>query len=211
MQQQVKRRSSRLNRGAIPKWLLPCFAGFVMIVAGVFIKDQPWTTPAMFKDLGLDLGKTAINIGFFLLFIQVINIYFWKPLSEAMHDRESELEKTFTEAEDLRTRMDSMKAEYEQRLAATEAEARETIQTQIKEAQDLRQKLMSEAAEKADELVRKAEQEIDQERTRVLTELRIKAVDLTLAATEKLIGENMDSDKNRRLVTEFIDKVEVPG
>ena len=42
-----------------------------------------------------------------------------------------------------------------------------------------------------------------------MNELRLEVVNLTLAATEKLLGENMDSDKNRRLVQDFIDKVEV--
>jgi F-type H+-transporting ATPase subunit b len=180
-------------------------------VAGVAIKGQPWTTPAMFAGLGLDLGKTVINIGFFLVFVQVINIYFYQPLSQAMRERESELEKTFTEAETLRAEMDSMKAEYEQRLATTEAEARETIERQIHEAQELRKQLMAEAEAKADELVKKAEAEIEQEKQRVLGDLRIRAIDLTLVAAEKLIGENMDSDKNRKLVGEFIDKVEVGG
>ena len=90
-----------------------------------------------------------------------------------------------------------------------EADARAQIQAQIKEAQQLRQTLMSEAAAKADELVKRASQEIEAEKGRVMGELRLGVVNLTLAATEKLLGENMDSAKNRKLVEDFIDKVEV--
>ena len=71
--------------------------------------------------------------------------------------------------------------------------------------------LKSEAAAKADELVKKAQQEIEQEKQRVIGDLRLAVVDLTLAATEKLIGENMDDARNRRLVGEFIAKVEAPS
>ena len=105
--------------------------------------------------------------------------------------------------------MTQMRNDYERRLAAKEAEAREQIQAQIKEAQQLRQTLMSEAAAKADDLVKRANQEIEAERARVLGELRLEVVNLTLGATEKLLGENIDSAKNRRLVEEFIDKIEV--
>ena len=91
----------------------------------------------------------------------------------------------------------------------TEAEAREQIQNQIKEAQNLKQQLMSEAAERADALVRHAQVEIEQEKKNAILTIRTHVVDLTLAAAEKVIGENMDSDKNRRLVAEFIDTVEV--
>jgi hypothetical protein len=34
-------------------------------------------------------------------------------------------------------------------------------------------------------------------------------VDLTLAAAERVIGENMTTERNRRLVEDFIEKVEV--
>ncbi|HVL38306.1 MAG TPA: hypothetical protein VM328_02840, partial [Fimbriimonadaceae bacterium] len=71
--------------------------------------------------------------------------------------------------------------------------------------------LMAEANAKADALVKRAEEEIEQQKNRALTEMRLEVVNLTLAATEKILGENIDNDRNRRLVQEFIDKVEVPG
>jgi F-type H+-transporting ATPase subunit b len=139
----------------------------------------------------------------------VINALYVKPVKQAIDERNSELIKTFTEAEQLRAEMGKMRSDYEKRLAETEADARTQIQAQIKEAQQLRQSLMSEAAAKADELVKRATQEIEAERARVMTDLRLEVVNLTLSATEKLLGENMDSAKNRRLVEEYIDKIEV--
>jgi len=183
--------------------------GFVFIIIGYAVKDQSWTRPEMFAGLQLDLGKTISNIGVFLVFIPVINMYFYVPLKEAMDARNHELESTFTEAETLRTQMQTLKSDYEARLIQTESEARFQIQNQIKEAQNLRQQLMSEAGERADALIKQAQLEIDNEKAHAIATIRTHVVDLTLAAAEKVIGENMDSDKNRRLITEFIDTVEV--
>jgi len=105
--------------------------------------------------------------------------------------------------------MKKLRTEYEARMVATEADARSQIQNQIKEAQNLRQQLMSEAAERADVLIRQAQLEIENEKAHAIATIRTHVVDLTLAAAEKVIGENMDSDKNRRLIAEFIDTVEV--
>lgn len=192
--------------------------GALLMVGGMYI-SQKYTSPelgeAQFlhsineQGIPLDLGKTVAIIGVFFILFPVINFFFVKPLSAAIGERTTELENTFSEAEQLRSEMNSMRSDYERRLAQKEAEAREQIQAQIKEAQNLRQTLMSEAAAKADDLVKRANTEIENERTRVLSELRLEVVNLTLSATEKLIGENMDSEKNRRLVNEFIDKVEV--
>jgi len=162
------------------------------------------------QGIPLDLGRTIATIGVFIILFPVIKSFFLVPLADAINSRTTELEKTFSEAEDLRADMKTMQADYEKRLAATEADAREKIQAQIKEAQALRQKLEAEAVGRADELVRRAREEIESDRTRLKVELRTEVVNLTLSATEKLLGENMDSDKNRRLVEEFINKVEVP-
>ena len=183
--------------------------GVVFLVIGFIVKDQSWTRPEMFAGLQLDLAKTVTNIGIFLVFIPVINLYFYAPLKEAMDARNSELEATFFEAEQLRTQMQTLKADFETRIAATEADARLQIQSQIKEAQNLRQQLMSEATERADSMVRQAQLEIDQEKAHAIATIRTHVVDLALAAAEKVIGENMDTDKNRRLVAEFVETVEV--
>ncbi|HTQ11768.1 MAG TPA: F0F1 ATP synthase subunit B, partial [Fimbriimonadaceae bacterium] len=190
----------KLTQGEIGVKAILFVLGAICIAVGFFTYGQPWTTPAMFSGLQLDFSKVINNVGWFLVFIQVINIFFYAPLHEAIEERNTELEKTFSEAENLKVTMGQMRTDYERRLAQTEAEAREQIQAQIKEAQQLRQTLMAEATARADELVKRATQDIEAERTRVLGELRLEVVNLTLGATEKLLGENVDSAKNRRLV-----------
>jgi F-type H+-transporting ATPase subunit b len=181
------------------------FAGFY-----VYINVKlPFQEDLAKQGIPLDIGKTIAVVGVFLILFPVLNSFFFKPLADAIQERSTELESTFSEAESLRTEMTKMRSDYEQRLVATEAAAREQIQGQIKEAQQLRQQLMAEATERADELVRRASQEIEQERQQVLTDLRAGVVTLALGATEKLLNENIDSEKNRRLVQEYIDQIEV--
>lgn len=161
------------------------------------------------QGIPLDLGKTVAVVGVFLILFPVIRSFFVAPLATAINERTTELERTFSEAENLRHEMTQMKSDYEQRLATTEAAARETIQAQIKEAQALRQQIMAEATAKADELKQQAIADIEQEKSKVITELRLEAVNLTMMATERILGENIDQDRNRKLVQDFIDKAEV--
>ncbi len=163
------------------------------------------------QGIPLDPGRTIAVIGVLLILFPVVKFFYLNPLVEAIHNRNSELERTFTEAEQLREQMNTMRKEYEDRLTRTEAEAREQIQAQIREAQNLRTELMAEASAKADELVKKAQEEIEAEKARVMVALRSEVVNLTLSATEKVLNENMNDDRNRRLVEEFIKTVEVPG
>ena len=187
--------------------------GVILMAGGYWISQNTHHLQEQLAEKGipLDLGLTVAVIGVLIILFPVLNTFYFKPLSDAINERTHALESTFGEAESLRAELTKMRNDYEQRLVATEAEARSQIQAQIKEAQNLRQTLMSEASAKADEMVKRAQQEIEAEKQKVLGQLRSEVVTLTLAASEKILGESMDSDKNRRLVAEFIDKVEVPS
>lgn len=196
------------------KTILIVVVGIALAAGGAFLSTQVhlgFQEEIVKMGIPLDLGKTIAMIGMFLLLFPVLQMFYFKPLGEAIQNRTTELENTFKEAEDLRTEMAQLRADYDRRLAETEAQAREQIQAQIKEAQALRDSLRAEAVQQAEELKRRAIDEIESEKQHILTDLRLHVVNLTLSATEKLVGQAVDSETNRRLVEEFIDKVEVPG
>lgn len=184
----------------------------VVLVAGGWALQSPTAEFAETmekKGIPLNPAMTVAVLGVFFILFKVIEYFFINPLGEAIHERNANLEHTFAEAENLRAEMTKMRSDYETRLAQTEAAAREQIQTEIKKAQDLRTSITAEASARADELVRKAQEEISAEKAKVLAEIRTHVVDLTLQASAKVVGENMDNERNRRLVQEFIDGIEV--
>ncbi|HAY14034.1 MAG TPA: F0F1 ATP synthase subunit B [Fimbriimonadaceae bacterium] len=190
--------------------------GVVLMLGGANVSANPPAFLAFQKDLEaqgipLDLGKTVAAIGVFLILFPVIKTFFLKPLQEAIDQRTQSLESTFADAENLRTEMAQMKSDYEKRITQTEEDARNQIQSQIKEAQDLRTQMVSEANARVEEMQRKAREEMESERNKVLAEVRLHVADLSLQATEKLLNENVDNDRNRRLIDEFIATAEVPG
>jgi F-type H+-transporting ATPase subunit b len=201
---------SRLHRGsANAKFLAAVVFGAIFIALGLTVFKS--VDPPILQGIDFNLGKVFAQIGIVLIFVPLIYMLFGKPLQAAIQERTTALEGTFEEAEQLRQDMDRLKSEYEQRLAQTESQAREQIQAQIKEAQALRDSLRQEAVQQAEELKKKAIEEIEQEKQHILTDLRLHVVNLTLTATEKLVGQSVDSETNRRLVEEFIEKVEVPS
>lgn len=189
-------------------------AGLLLMFGGMYVSTN---VKLSFQDtmaeqgIPLDLGKTIAVIGVFLILFPVINLFFIKPLVDAIAARSAELERTFAEAEELRNEIRSLKTDYEAQLSRTEAEAREKIQAQVREAQSLRTSLMAEAQTVKEQMISQAQEEIAREKDRVVNELRIEVVNLALGATEKLLGENVDDARNRKLVEDFIDKAEVPA
>ncbi len=159
----------------------------------------------------LEPGKTVAAIGVLLILFPIIKSFFVTPLETALHERNSDLMQTFGEAEALRGEMQTLRTSYEARLVQTEAQARETINAQLREAQSIRTTLMAEANQKAEALLANAQAEVLSERTRLMTELRTHVTDLALSAAERVVGENMDNDRNRRIVDDFIASAHMPA
>lgn len=203
------------SRGAFwPKFSVMLIVGIGLMIGGMaFSKNVHigFLEELAAKGIPLDFGKTIAVIGVFLIVFPVIDFFYLKPLKEAIDNRTQSLEHTFGEAEGLRAEMTTLKSDYEKRLADTEASARQQIQDEIKRAQELRRQLEADAAAKADAMVKQAQAEIAAERDRALTQIRVDVTKLSLQATERILGENMDNDRNRRLIDEFLDKVEVAG
>ena len=55
-----------------------------------------------------------------------------------------------------------------------------------------------------DDLLARARRDITAERDRAIGDLRREAVDLSLAAASKLVGEKLDTDADRKLVTSYL-------
>jgi F-type H+-transporting ATPase subunit b len=195
-------------------WLVGLIIGGIIMWGGMQLSTNP---PAFLsfqqglaeQGIPLDLGKTIATIGVFIMLFPVINLFFLKPLDEAVTDRTQTLEAAFTDAENLREEMRTMRSDYERKLTEAEENARTQIQAQIKEAQDLRTQMVAEANAKVDEMTRRAREEMESERQKIMGDLRLHVANLAFQATEKILNENVDNDRNRRLVDEFIDKAEV--
>ncbi|MGE0000667.1 MAG: F0F1 ATP synthase subunit B [Fimbriimonadaceae bacterium] len=193
--------------------IVNAIVGVVLMVGGTYLSKSvkiPFLESLEHQGILLDPGKTLAVIGVFLILFKVLDTFYFTPLRDAINERNNSLEATFTEAATLRSEMDGLKSEYESRIAETEASARAEIQAEINRAQELRRSLEAEARSKADEMTRRASEEIAAEKARALGDIRLHVANLTLQATEKLLNENMDNDRNRRLIDEFLDKVEVP-
>jgi F-type H+-transporting ATPase subunit b len=203
--------------------------GAILMFGGMYLNSKITLTEEQMKEAGEHAGHfnvaflntlehqglpvnpaiTLATIGVLLITFPAIKAFYTGPLKASLDERNGNLEATFAEVEGLRSEMTAMKSDYEKRMAATEADAREKINAQIKEAQTLRQSLMAEAASKSDAMIKQAQDEIAGEKAKALREIQIHVTDLALAAAEKVVGKNMDSDTNRKLVADFIKDLEV--
>jgi F-type H+-transporting ATPase subunit b len=57
-------------------------------------------------------------------------------------------------------------------------------------------------------MLERARRDLGVERDKAIVQLRREAVDLAIAGATKVVEENLDNDKNRKLVEEFLSSLE---
>jgi F-type H+-transporting ATPase subunit b len=171
--------------------------------------------PALAEEGGAAAGPLVVNGGLMIwtlvifgILLAVLRKFAWPVVLGAVRDREKALEEQIAAAERNRAESARILEEHKQLLA----EARTSAHALINEAKGMAEKERTVALENTraelEELLARARREIGVERDRAVQELRREAVDLSLAAAGRLIGQRLESDADRNLVMSYLDTLE---
>lgn len=152
---------------------------------------------------GLIFWKTLVfGVLLFLLYK-----YAWKPITNALSEREGTIDASIKRAE--RALTEAKKVQEENEKARREAE--QEAQRVMREAREAADRARSEEIEKTRAQIRhmkeQAEAEIEREKQSALDELRDEVAELAIQAAEKILQENLNAHRQRKLVDRFIDKL----
>jgi F-type H+-transporting ATPase subunit b len=152
----------------------------------------------------INLFQVVIAAANFVIFLVLMWQFAFKPVAAMLADRKSRIEQGLRDAE--QARKDRESAEQERLAALTEArrEANDILARAQKVAQETRDADIAATREELDRMRKSASDEIAAEKGRALAELRSEVADLALQAAGRVVRENMNDQRQRRLVEEFL-------
>jgi F-type H+-transporting ATPase subunit b len=142
-------------------------------------------------------------IVFGLLFV-VLKRYAWPQILGAVEAREKKLEEQIAAAERLQLEAKRLVEQNHKALTDARMQAQALLAEAKAQSERERTAVVERTKAEQDELLARARREINAERDRAIGELRREAVDLSLAAASKLVGERLDSEADRKLVTSYL-------
>ncbi len=154
--------------------------------------------------LTVDGGLMVWTVFIFLLLLLILKKFAWPAVLGAVEAREQALERQLAEAERNRAESAALLAEHRKLVSDARAQAH----GMVVEARQLAEKERAVALEKVQqeqqEMLQRARREIAAERDRAIAELRREAVDLSLAAASKLVGQRLDGEADRKVVLDYL-------
>lgn len=156
------------------------------------------------KQLGLDLGLFLSQIVNFGLLLGILYVLLYKPILSKLEERAKKIKKGIDDAEQAeQLRADAGKF-YQQEIERARREAHEIIERATLSAEQQRAEILSQARQEAHEMILRAQQQVQREIQEGQTQLSQQVVDLAIAAASRVVQENLDDDKHRRLIQEFL-------
>jgi F-type H+-transporting ATPase subunit b len=174
--------------------------------------------PVAFAAAGAEGGGTyaLTDIRFNLMFYTLITFlatffvlkkYAFPPMFRAVEAREKALEEAIMGAKRDREEAAKLLAEQQRNLDASRGEAQKFIADARGTAEKMRAELLEQTRKEQGDLLERARRDIEAERDKAIAQLRREAVELAIVGASKVIEENLDNDKNRKLVESYLSSI----
>ena len=155
-----------------------------------------------------EFGLMFWTISIFIILLILLSKMAWKPLIQAIEDRENNLrleretaQKDREEAELIRQNLDEKLSDLKKNVGLKLDEAR-------KEGQKQRDKILGEARDNAQKLLENSRKALSAEKDKLAKELKNDIAEISLKAAEKVLKKSVDANINKTIVADLIDDIE---
>ncbi|KAB2859875.1 MAG: F0F1 ATP synthase subunit B [Flavobacteriales bacterium] len=162
--------------------------------------NNPLVTP----ELGLIIWSTIV---FCILFFLLAK-FAWKPILNAVKDREASIENALNAAEQAKKEMQELSANNEVLLNQARAERDEML----KDARAVKDKMISDAKvtanAEAERIIASAKEAIQHEKLAAITELKNQVATLSIEIAEKIIKQELSTaEKQKSLIDNAVSEI----
>jgi F-type H+-transporting ATPase subunit b len=154
--------------------------------------------------LSINPGLIIWTFIIFALLLVILAKVAWKPLIASLKARENAIADSLSRAEQARADAERLIAENKQERAKAEEEVQKALKEGRMYAEQMRRDLVEKAKEEAGRMLTQARAEIERDTQRALRQLREEVADLAVMATSKLLDENMNEERHRKVVDKMI-------
>ena len=142
---------------------------------------------------GLFIWQTIIFVG--LIFL--LKKFAWKPILDAVNEREEGIKNALLSADNARKEMQNLQSDNQRILQ----EARMERDSLLKDARDMKEKMIADAVNEAQaqglKMIEQAKAAIESEKNAAMAELKLQVSTLSLEIAEKLLKDELSNKESQ--------------
>jgi F-type H+-transporting ATPase subunit b len=155
----------------------------------------------------LALWTVVVFLGLFF----ILSRFAWKPLSQALHQREEHLEHCLLQTEKARNESEQLLAEHRRLMSQAGDQVKALIEKAQKDAQASADEIVRLAQSEATASRERAERDIGTARDQALAEIWGQTANLAVSVAGRVLDKQMNEDEHRRLLDMAIKELPAVG
>lgn len=141
----------------------------------------------------------------FLCLLFVLTKLAWKPMLNSLKQREDFIKDSLDKAETAQKEAEKLAEENRANLEKAEEEAQKVIAQGREYAEKLKNQLIDESKSQAKKIIDDASVEIERRNAEAFSKLKDEIAVIAVEAAEKIILENLDAEKQKKIINKFIE------
>lgn len=147
---------------------------------------------------------TIIN---FIILLAILKHFFFEKVEAIINERENYVSNKLDETEEELEKARMLAIENERIIKNARKQGKLITEEYKQKAEKVYEEIINEANRESSLILERAKIEINREKEKVEYQLKKEAIDLALELSKKVIEKNIDENKNRDLINDFLTKV----
>ena len=155
-----------------------------------------------------NLGSFLTQLSALIVLLIVVIVFGYKPIKKMVKKRQDYVEENIRNAEEKNQQADTNLTQSNEAILASRREASEIVESARSEAEAQREEIIRNAELEVVEMKKRAERDIKQSEEDAKEEIRVKMIEIAIAASSELLKRNVENKDNKKLVDDFIKEID---
>lgn len=155
---------------------------------------------------GLDIRIFLAQLINFAVLVFLLHRFAYKPVLKLLEERSTKIEKGLEDAKRAAGELTEASAKREEILTQTKAESKEILDNALAAAGKIKDTIQKEAEEKAKAIVASAIAQSEEEKKKMMADVKDEVLALAVEITEKILGEQVTELRDKKYIERLSDK-----
>ncbi|MDR3611840.1 MAG: F0F1 ATP synthase subunit B [Ignavibacteriaceae bacterium] len=147
---------------------------------------------------------TAIT---FIALIFILKKVAWKPILEALDQREGAIRESLEKAEKAKEEAQKVLELNQANLDKAEEESRKIIEQSRSYAEKLKEQMLIDTKQQSKRILEDATAEIERKKDEAFSDLKNQVAEIAINAAEKILNENLNKETQKKIVDKYIGEI----
>ena len=158
----------------------------------------------LLKTFHIDVRLIIAQLVNFGIVLFVLYKFAYGPMMKIMQERTAKIEKGLKDAEQSHKKLAEITDKEKEVLVEARKQAQEIIAKAEAVAIKAKDEIVADAKNQSEKILAEAQKKLEQEKSQMFTEVKAQVAQLVVSATGKMIGEKLDSEKDKELIEKAI-------